>query len=310
MTWTKLDDGIFDHPKMLRAGEDAANLYVRALVWCNKHLTDGQIPREALRALTLRRSPESMADRLVTVGLWEATGEGWFVHDFAAHNPSRATVEAKRAELSAKRSEAGKKGGKRSGEVRGPEAKGKQVASSVSKQKATPDPSSPSYSPEGADGADADPLDLGEQPEKPKPARGGNPLPFGPEAALGALADSSGGRFSAPETRDMSKGLRGQIVGAIRSYPDLAEWERLGEWLKAGGLSKRLDVLGASWAASAGLRECMGHAREWEAKGRPSLRLVDTRNPSLFDPKPAPAARVVKPGDLNADLDAYVRSMK
>lgn len=32
--------------------------------------------------------------------------------------------------------------------------------------------------------------------------------------------------------------------------------------------------------------------------------------PSLFDPKPPPVARVVKPGDLNADLDEHVRRMK
>lgn len=162
MTWSKIDDGFFDHPKVLRAGEDAANLYVRALVWCNKHLTDGEIPREALRVLTSKRDAEKSAERLVAVGLWESTPDGWFVHDFHAHNPKREEVEARRADLSAKRAEAGRKGGVRSGLVRGveafTEANAKQVASSVSKQNGSPVPSrpvqteenSPSGSAEGA----------------------------------------------------------------------------------------------------------------------------------------------------------------
>lgn len=129
MTWAKVDDGFLDHPKVLRAGEDAANLYLRALIWCNKHLTDGHIPREALRALSMRSGLPALAGRLVAVGLWEETAEGWYVHDFAAHNPLRADVEAKRQDLSAKRAEAGKRGGRRSGEVRSVEAKAKQIAS-------------------------------------------------------------------------------------------------------------------------------------------------------------------------------------
>jgi hypothetical protein len=127
VTFARIDDGFFDHPKVLRAGEDAANLYVRALVWCNKHLTDGAIPREALRALTGRRDAPSLADRLVAVGLWETTAEGWSVHDFLCFNAQRKDVLAQRAELSRKRAEAGKQGGLRSGEVR----KTKQVASTL-----------------------------------------------------------------------------------------------------------------------------------------------------------------------------------
>lgn len=131
MTWAKVDDGFLDHPKVLRAGEDAANLYLRALIWCNKHLTDGHIPREALRALSMRSGLPALAGRLVAVGLWEETADGWYVHDFAAHNPLRADVEAKRQDLSQKRSDAGKRGGRRSGEIRGVEAKAKQLASPV-----------------------------------------------------------------------------------------------------------------------------------------------------------------------------------
>jgi hypothetical protein len=129
VNWAKVDDGFLDHPKVLVAGEEAANLYLRGLIWCCKHLTDGAIPREALRALSSRRDAGALAVKLVSAGLWEAAPDGWRVHDFHDHNPSAAEVKARRSELSAKRAEAGKRGGIRSGQVRGVEANGKQTGS-------------------------------------------------------------------------------------------------------------------------------------------------------------------------------------
>lgn len=96
MTWAKFCDGFLDHPKVLRAGEDAANLFMRGCIWCNKHLTDGAIPREALRALTARRDAPALAAKLVAVRLWEETSDGWQVHDWRDHNPTREAVEGKR----------------------------------------------------------------------------------------------------------------------------------------------------------------------------------------------------------------------
>ena len=150
MNWAKIDDGFYDHPKVLIAGEEAANLYLRGLVWCCKHLTDGAIPREALRTLTGRRDAAALAAKLVASGLWEARESGWAVHDFHDHNPTAAEVKARRAELSAKRAEAGKRGGIRSGQVRVMEANAKQTASKpeascsgVAEAKRSPVPSRP-----------------------------------------------------------------------------------------------------------------------------------------------------------------------
>ena len=144
MTWTKLDDGVFDHPKMVRAGEDAANLYVRGLVYCNRYLTDGRLDPEVLSVLTRKRDALKLADALVRVGAWEPReGGGWLVHNFHEHNPTAEEVEARRAEISRKRSEAGKRGGLRSGEARSNEAKPKQPALCATKQNGSPDPSRP-----------------------------------------------------------------------------------------------------------------------------------------------------------------------
>jgi len=139
MTWTRLDDGIFDHPKMVKAGEDAANLYVRALVYCNRYLTDGRVEAEVLCVLTRKSDAEKLAEALVRVGAWEAHPDGgWSVHNFHEHNPTAEQVEARRAEISEKRARAGKVGGKRSGEARSNEAKLKQHALDGAKQNEAP----------------------------------------------------------------------------------------------------------------------------------------------------------------------------
>lgn len=110
MAWARLNDGIFDHPKCIDAGEDATNLFVRSIVWCSKQLTDGRIPKAALRVLTQRRDADALAAKLLEVGLWEDRDGAWWVHDFLDYNPSRESVEGRRADVSAKRSAAGKAG--------------------------------------------------------------------------------------------------------------------------------------------------------------------------------------------------------
>ena len=110
MAWARLNDGIFDHPKCIDAGEDATNLFVRSIVWCSKQLTDGRVPKAALRVLTQRRDAEALAAKLLEVGLWEERDGAWWVHDFLDYNPSRESVEGRRADVSAKRSAAGKAG--------------------------------------------------------------------------------------------------------------------------------------------------------------------------------------------------------
>ena len=48
MTWTRLSDDSTDRPQMLRISRSARLLHFEAMVWCNKHLTDGVIPAAAL----------------------------------------------------------------------------------------------------------------------------------------------------------------------------------------------------------------------------------------------------------------------
>lgn len=95
-TWIKLHDNFRTNPKVLRAGEDAAWLYVCGLLYCSANLTDGEIPTPALRTLTEKRDARTLAKVLVREGLWKETPTGWLVHDYLEVQRSRAQVEGER----------------------------------------------------------------------------------------------------------------------------------------------------------------------------------------------------------------------
>jgi hypothetical protein len=150
MTWVRLDDGIYDHPKMLAVQPADRLLYVWALCWSARHGTDGTVPATALPYLALFAGADvtDAVDRLVAAGLWHATGSGYTVHDFDDYQPSAAEV----AEIRRKRSESGRVGGLRSADARTkPQANGQAnaqalatpVASTSLKQTATPSSSRP-----------------------------------------------------------------------------------------------------------------------------------------------------------------------
>lgn len=131
MTWVRLDDGASQHRKVLAAGAEAAWLWACGLMYANRQpAKDGIIPAVALPILYPLRQPAKLAAKLVEVGLWEAVDGGWRVHDYHDYQPSVEDAEA----LREKRSEAGRRGGLRSGESRRSneatdEANAKQVAS-------------------------------------------------------------------------------------------------------------------------------------------------------------------------------------
>jgi hypothetical protein len=113
--WTRLDDSLHAHPKVLELGGDLAplGLWALALSHCGAYRTDGHVRRlAAVRLAGSAEQLEQLATSLVRVGLWElhSSGDGWQVHDFLDFNPSRADESERLEELSAKRSQAGQKG--------------------------------------------------------------------------------------------------------------------------------------------------------------------------------------------------------
>ncbi len=110
MTWIKLDDQLFDHPKLVRAGEPAAYLFVAGLLYCSRYLTDGEIPKPAVTRLTVRDDVAVLAEALVRENLWVDEGDSWRVWQYTDYQRSRTDVERSR--------EAGKARADRSRSVR------------------------------------------------------------------------------------------------------------------------------------------------------------------------------------------------
>jgi len=96
MAWVKIDDQFADHPKVLAAGPLASWLYVCGLTYCGRYLTDGWIPRSQVKKLADVDNAMVLAERLVIIGLWDETEDGFIVHDYLEYNPTREDVKAYR----------------------------------------------------------------------------------------------------------------------------------------------------------------------------------------------------------------------
>lgn len=107
MSWGKVDDRLHSHSKARRAREAMA-LWVLALSWCCSELTDGLVPSDMPELLI--PGGDAMAERLVSVGLWERVEGGFRFHDWRDFQPSADEVKARREAISRARSEAGKRG--------------------------------------------------------------------------------------------------------------------------------------------------------------------------------------------------------
>lgn len=93
MTWGKVDDKLWGHPKWMAATGPARGLWITALSWCMSQETDGFVPRHALVFLG---GNTRHAAALVSAGLWEASDGGWRFHDWSEYQPDAASLKAKR----------------------------------------------------------------------------------------------------------------------------------------------------------------------------------------------------------------------
>jgi hypothetical protein len=92
MVWFKVDDGFYDHPKVIEAGNAAIGLWTRCGSWASKQLTDGFIPGAIVAQFGRRRD----AERLIDCDLWSAVEGGYQMHDFNDHNPTSEQVKRDR----------------------------------------------------------------------------------------------------------------------------------------------------------------------------------------------------------------------
>jgi hypothetical protein len=142
--YVKLAVAFSDDPKvraLARYGQDAGlarDLFVQMICHCKRMLTDGLVQEEQIGLLVYPLDPEhgkQLAKQLASVGLIAEEANGYRVLAYVRRNGTRADVEA----LSAKRAEAGQRGGLVSRPPRAPAAKtaGRRAAKANAKQVAS-----------------------------------------------------------------------------------------------------------------------------------------------------------------------------
>ena len=102
MSWFKVDDSFYDHPKFLDVPNAAVGLWVKAGAWCGKHLTDGIIPESQVK---LFKGTKTQILALTSARIWseERSENGAKVfrfHDWNEYQPTREQKIKEREEAS------------------------------------------------------------------------------------------------------------------------------------------------------------------------------------------------------------------
>jgi hypothetical protein len=106
VTWTRLDDNVIDHPKIVAVSALAELLFYRCCVYINRHHTKGFVPAGAIVHLARCSEKQALvrAAELVEVTLLHERQGGWEVHGsvIRAGNPCRTASPASRAAASSR----------------------------------------------------------------------------------------------------------------------------------------------------------------------------------------------------------------
>lgn len=92
MSWFKVDDGFWSHPKVLTLSDAAVALWLKAGTYSCQHLTDGRVMSSMLRLL----GSEEAAQELVDVGLWKTVKDGYRFHDWDEYQETSTEVKQRR----------------------------------------------------------------------------------------------------------------------------------------------------------------------------------------------------------------------
>ncbi len=93
MTWVKIDDAFPDHPKVFTLSDLAFRVYVTALCYSGKYLTDGFIPMAL--ASKFSNNKIKVIVELCNAELWveKVTENGFQIHNYLEHQASKERVK-------------------------------------------------------------------------------------------------------------------------------------------------------------------------------------------------------------------------
>ncbi|TBO59028.1 mucin-2 [Streptomyces kasugaensis] len=284
MTWFKVDDTAHAHPKLLKAGNAALGLWVRAGAYAAQHLTEGVIP--GVVAQLYGTAPQ--ARKLVASGLWHTAGHDctrcaqpaqgdYVMHDFLIYNPTRARVEDDRAKAADRQQRAREKAAAQRNQERNP------IDSSANRPRNDAEPSAES------DESSANQIEFPEdsagqgtpsQPDGMDPSRSPRPDPSRPAVPPTEVQQASYG--STPTVPPNLTPLRDALTAA----GVVVEWSLAeADWF-------RLEAIVARTAVPA----LVEHAREQWRRARSRPRSVRYFLPGWTALPPVPAGAPTAPG--------------
>jgi hypothetical protein len=96
MTWVKIDDSFPDHPKIKGLKDDEFRLYMTALCYSSRYLTDGVIPLNIVRTFIESRSKSSRISALVDANLWEIVADSIVILSYSEYQFTKERIETER----------------------------------------------------------------------------------------------------------------------------------------------------------------------------------------------------------------------
>lgn len=268
MTWARFDDASYDHPKIVDAASrlDSPNpinecfgAWARMIVWSCKTLTDGRVPLAIAMAIA---SSKTVLATLCQSGLLHEVGGGYQLHDFADYQPDSVEERKKRADLSDKRREAGRKGGlARAGKTvaiaRAIARKKPSKKLAIAKQNPSPDP----------DPLLSDTIVSGDGEPSRKQEDKADGLPFRAARAMALVSEAAGAAFV--NVAPLPGGYAIAIEGYVKQHRSESDWTNLGEYLASGRVhfdeAPGPSVLAGNYGA-----ELLAKAAAWAKAGKPA----------------------------------------
>jgi len=103
--WIALNIDLYQHPKIAKAGPAAAWVWACCIMYCQRYLTDGFIPKDRIEgiAAVINPSPKVYVKTLLACRLLDEAEGGYPVHDYLDYNDDAATVKRKRKLEAARR---------------------------------------------------------------------------------------------------------------------------------------------------------------------------------------------------------------
>jgi hypothetical protein len=94
LSWAKLDDRFWMHPKVTAIGNEGAGVFARMLSFCGCYLTNGLVSPEAVKTICPNRKLLERMNDLDVIELRESGAV--YIRDYLDYNHDRDKVEAER----------------------------------------------------------------------------------------------------------------------------------------------------------------------------------------------------------------------